>query len=112
MLERFDLEPRVAEADLGALALARRQRHHLVGGKRPLGENPEHFAAHVARGTDYRDLVTHRSALQSNFPAGPAPAASALLGENGGRDNAPIARAAPRPAAAFCAFRRGERSSI
>jgi hypothetical protein len=59
MLERFGLERRVAEADLAALAAARGERDDLVGGKRSLGEDAEHFAAHIARGSDHRDPVTH-----------------------------------------------------
>jgi hypothetical protein len=59
MLERFGLERPVAEADLAALAAARGERDHLVGGKRALGQNGKHFAAHVARGPDHRDPITH-----------------------------------------------------
>ena len=38
-------------------------KHHyldLVDGEFPLGEHVQHFAAHVARGADHGDLVTHR----------------------------------------------------
>ena len=38
---------------------ARGERHDLVGGESPLGENIEHFAAHIARGADNGDLETH-----------------------------------------------------
>jgi hypothetical protein len=33
MLERFDFQRLIAEADFRALATARRERNHLVGGK-------------------------------------------------------------------------------
>ena len=60
MLERLALERLVAEGDLDAHAPARGERDHLVGGKAPLGEDIEHFAAHIAGGADDRDLETHR----------------------------------------------------
>ena len=60
VLERFALEGLVAVGDLDAHAAAGGERHHLVGGERPLGQHSEHFAAHVARGADDSDLVTHR----------------------------------------------------
>ena len=43
------------------MAAARGKRDHLVGGKRPLGQNIQHLAAHIAGGADHRDLVTHCS---------------------------------------------------
>ena len=59
MVERFALERAVAEGDLGALAPARRDRHHLVGGKRPLGQHRQHLAPDIAGGADHCDFVTH-----------------------------------------------------
>ena len=59
MLERLALERAVAIGDLRAQAAARRERDHLVGRKRPLGQDLQHLAAHVAGGADHCDLVTH-----------------------------------------------------
>ena len=39
MLERFDLERPIAVRDFHAQALARGERHHLVGGKFPLDQD-------------------------------------------------------------------------
>ncbi len=60
MVERLHFEGLVAVGDLHALAAARGDRDHLVGGKAPLVEDVQHGAAHVARGADDRDLVAHR----------------------------------------------------
>ena len=60
MLERFDLQRAVAERHFGAQAAPRGQRDHFIGGERPLGENVEHFAAHIAGRPDHGDIVTHR----------------------------------------------------
>ncbi len=59
MVEGFALERLVAEGDIHALALARRERHDLIGGEHPLGQDPQHLAAHIAGGADHCDLVTH-----------------------------------------------------
>jgi hypothetical protein len=59
MVERLHLQRLVAERALLAHALARGERHHLVGGKSPLGQNGEHLAPDIAGGTHHRDLVTH-----------------------------------------------------
>ena len=60
MFERFDLQRAVAIGHVHALAAARGERDHLVGGERPLGENIEHFPAHIAGRADHGDVVTHR----------------------------------------------------
>jgi hypothetical protein len=60
VLKRLALQDLVAERDLDAHALARSQRHHLVGGEAPLGQDIEHLAAHIAGGAHDRDLETHR----------------------------------------------------
>ena len=60
MFERFDLQRPIAVGNLRAKTAARRQRHHFVGGKQPLGENGEHFAAHISGRADDGDIVTHR----------------------------------------------------
>ena len=59
MLERFDLQRPVAIGNFHALAFARGERHHLVGGKFPLLEDIEHLAAHIAGRADDGDAVTH-----------------------------------------------------
>ena len=59
MLERFDLQPAVAIGDFDALAAARGERDHVIGGKRPLGENGQHFPADIAGRADDGDAVTH-----------------------------------------------------
>ena len=59
VLECFHLEHLVAEADLGPQAAPRGERDHFVGGKGPLGEDVQHLAADIARGTNHRDPVTH-----------------------------------------------------
>ena len=59
MLERFHLQRLVAKGHFGAQAPARGERHHLVGGEFPLGEDVEHLATHIAGGADDGDLVTH-----------------------------------------------------
>ena len=43
------------------MLLARGERDHLVGRKLPLGQDVEHFPAHIAGGADDCDLVTHDS---------------------------------------------------
>src|SRR5262245_7469793 len=70
MFERPDLERRVAERDLGALAAARGDRHHLVGGEFALGKDVQHLAAHIAGGAYDRDLEAHRHvpALEWSLP--------------------------------------------
>ena len=68
MLERFGLKRLFTIGDLDAHRAARRKRDHLVGGKPPLGQDIEHFAAHIARGADDRDLVTHRSLSEGKLP--------------------------------------------
>ena len=50
------------------MALARGESHDFVGGERPLGQNPQHFAAHIAGGADDGDLETH-----GEFPKKPRP---------------------------------------
>ena len=59
MLERFHLQRLVAKGHFRAQAPARGERHHLVGGELPLGEDFEHFAAHIAGGAHDGDFVTH-----------------------------------------------------
>ena len=59
MLERLALECLVAVGDLRSHALARGERDHLIGGKAPLGEDIEHFAADIAGGANDRNLETH-----------------------------------------------------
>jgi len=59
MVERFDLERAVAERHFGAQAAPRRERDHFIGGERPLGQNVEHLAAHIAGRPDHGDIVTH-----------------------------------------------------
>ena len=59
LVERLHLQRPVAERDLGALAAARGECNDLVGRKAPLVQDVQHFAAHIARGTDDGDLVTH-----------------------------------------------------
>ncbi len=69
MLERLGLQGFFAIGDLDAHRAARRKRDHLVGGEPPLGQDIEHFTAHIARGADNRDFVTHRSLSGRNLPA-------------------------------------------
>src|SRR6516225_1696468 len=88
MIERFGLERPVAEADLAALAAARGERDHLVGGKRPLGEYRQHFAAHIARGADHRDPVTHCQLRKFSAAARRGDRGASLLSEKIGDDNA------------------------
>ena len=59
VLEGFDLERLVAERDFRPDRTAGGKRNDLIRGKAPLGEDVEHFAAHIARGTDDGDLVAH-----------------------------------------------------
>jgi len=59
MVERPAFEGSVAERHVHALALARGESHDFVGRERPLGQNPQHFAAHIAGGADDGDLETH-----------------------------------------------------
>ena len=59
MVERLHLQRLVAERAFRALAAARGDRHHLVGGKFPLGQNVEHFAPDIAGGAHHGDFVTH-----------------------------------------------------
>ena len=63
VIEGLHFQRPVPEADLMADAAARRERHDLVGRKGALGEDRHHFAAHIARGADDSDLVTHRIIL-------------------------------------------------
>ena len=65
------LERLVAEGDFDALAAARGERDHLVGGKRPLGEDVQHFAADIAGRADDGDLVTHCSLSGIALPSPP-----------------------------------------
>ena len=76
MIERLALERLVAERDLDAHALARGERHHLVGGKAPLGQDIEHLAAHIAGGADDRDLETHRHSPKYRWRPNRPPRAS------------------------------------
>ncbi len=58
-VEILGLESGVAKADFGAQRTAARQRGDLVDGKLALGQDVQHFAAHVARGADDNDSVAH-----------------------------------------------------
>src|SRR5208282_6302793 len=60
MFERFDLQRAFAIRDFDAQAAARGERNHFVSGERALGENVEHFAAHIPGRADHGDVVTHR----------------------------------------------------
>ncbi len=61
MFDIFDFErlASVTEIDFGALRPGRCDRRDLVNRELALGENGQHFAAHIARGTNDDDLVTH-----------------------------------------------------
>ena len=89
MLERFHLKRLFTIGDLDAHRAARGKGDHLVGGKPPLGENFEHFAAHIARGANDRDLVTHRSLSGRKLPGSAVRRhrTEALLCENASKDN-------------------------
>ena len=89
MLERFDLERPIAIGDFDAEAFARGERDHLVGGKLPLGENVEHFAAHIAGRADHGDGVTHQQLLHRNLARTAVAAAGAqrLLREKSRKHN-------------------------
>jgi len=81
VIERLALEGLVAIGHLDAHALARGERDHLVGGKAPLGEDGEHFTAHIAGGANDGDLETH-GILRKLLAIGRIrPAARPLLGE-------------------------------
>ncbi len=64
VLQRLHLQHLVAEGDLrGRPTGARPAATTSEISKPALGEDGEHFAAHIARGTDDGDLVTHDSSL-------------------------------------------------
>ncbi len=67
-VEVLGLQCPVAEGTLAAQRLARGEGHDLVDGKFPLGEDVEHFPAHVARGADDGDAITHRFSPDERAP--------------------------------------------
>src|SRR6185312_16539193 len=58
-VEHLCLQRPVAEGHLGTERAARGKRHDLADRKAAFFQNVEHFAAHIARGADYRNLETH-----------------------------------------------------
>ena len=64
-VEILGLQGLVAKADFGAQRSARCKRGDLVHGELALGQDVQHFAAHVARGADDDDFVAHRGLLRS-----------------------------------------------
>jgi hypothetical protein len=73
-VELFDVlafDGLVAERDLDALGLARGDGVHLVDGEFELLEDVQHFAAHIARGPDDRDAITHVSCPSDALSLGP-----------------------------------------
>jgi len=77
LLEILALEGLVAEGDLNAHGFARGDGEALIDREFALGEDVEHFAAHIARGADDCNLVTHGSLL--DLVSGP-PALEPLCG--------------------------------
>src|SRR5690606_13626839 len=61
IVERADAQRAVAIGDFGTERAPRGERNHLVGRKATLLENGKHFTAHIARGADDSNLVTHCS---------------------------------------------------
>ena len=53
------LECLLAIADFGAQRFSARQSHDLIGGKLALGQDVQHFAAHVTGGADDSDAIAH-----------------------------------------------------
>ena len=78
LLQRPALERPVAVGDLDALAFARGDRDHLVGGKAPLGQDIEHLAANVAGGAYDGDLEAHAEVSRLRKAAGPGPPPAAF----------------------------------
>src|SRR6185312_17446615 len=80
-VEHLCLQRPVAEGHLGTERAARGERHDLADRKAAFFQNVEHFAAHIARGADYRNLETHSKNLLS--------LSALLLGEPAGRSGSP-----------------------
>ena len=89
VFERLDLQRPLAIGHFDAHAAARGERDDLIGRKRPLGENVEHFAADIAGRADDCDGETHRQ-TPSRFGLRPLTVrqVGALLGQKCRQHNA------------------------
>ena len=71
LLQILALQHAVAEGDFHTHRLSRGDGVNLIHRKQPFLEDREHFAAHIAGGTDDRNLVTHVNSPK--LPSNPTP---------------------------------------